>query len=173
MKTTLKLDRKALQDALIYTKEAISRLLGVTTKSIIAAMVWWSGFWILLKGKSPKLYKKSLFQHHFSNFRKQAAKSYTVAKTGNNVYKVTSIDEQTPNEATSSYLVRDNTRDGTLKYTCDCQDYSVMSKAFKEPACKHIYAVLATQGFGSLKEAIDSNKALDTAALEAKLAIGL
>jgi len=173
MKNTLKPNLKALQNALIYTKEAIARLLGVTVKSITRTMVWWSGFWILIKGKRPKLYKKALFQHHFSNFRKQAAKSYTVIKTGNNVYQVTGNSEQTPTGGTSSYLVLSITHDGMLKYTCGCRDYVSMSEAFKAPACKHIYAVLAMQGFGSLKEAIDSNKALDTAALEAKLAIGL
>lgn len=173
MKTTLKPNLKALQDALIYTKEAIARLLGVTTKSIIRTMVWWSGFWILIKGKRPKLYKKSLFAQHFSNFRKQAAKNYTVVKTGDKTYQVTSPEEGTTTDYTKSYLVLATAHKGTLKYTCGCRDYVSMSEAFKNPACKHIYAVLAVQGFGSLKEAMDNNQALNAAAIDAKLAIGL
>ncbi len=169
MKTTLKNNRKALQNALIYTKEAISRLLGVTVKSIVRTMVWWSGFWILIKGRSPRLYKKSLFDKHFANFRKQAAKAYTVVKTDNNTYRVINADQENPTEYTKSYLVLSAAPNGLLKYTCGCQDYRSLCDAFKSPACKHIYAVLATQGFGTLKEAIDAN----TAALDAKLAIGL
>ena len=173
MKTTLKPNRKALQNALIYTKEAIARLLGVTVKSITRTMVWWSGFWILIKGRSPRLYKKSLFDKHFANFRKQAATNYTVVKTDSSTYKVTPIAEDPATEYRKSYLILSVAPKGLLKYTCGCTDFKMLSEAFKAPACKHIYAVLATQGFGSLKEAIDSNKALDTAALEAKLAIGL
>jgi hypothetical protein len=173
MKTTLKRDLKALQNALIYTKEAIARLLGVTVKSITRTMVWWSGFWILIKGRSPRLYKKSLFDKHFANFRKQAATNYTVSKTDSSTYKVTPIAQEPPAEYTKSYLVLSAAPKGLLRYTCGCTDFKRLSEAFRAPACKHIYAVLATQGFGSLKEAIDSNKAIDTAALEAKLAIGL
>jgi len=169
MKTTLTPNRKALQDALIYTKEAIARLLGVTVKSITRTMVWWSGFWILIKGRSPRLYKKSLFDKHFANFRKQAATNYTVSKTDSSTYKVTPIAQDPATEYRKSYLILSVAPKGLLKYTCGCQDYRTLSEAFKAPACKHIYAVLATQGFGSLKEAIDAN----TAALEAKLAIGL
>jgi len=169
MKTTLKPNRKDLQNALIYTKEAIARLLGVTTKSITRTMVWWSGFWILIKGRSPRLYKKSLFDKHFANFRKQAATNYTVVKTDSSTYKVTPIAEDPATEYRKSYLILSVAPKGLLKYTCGCTDFKMLSEAFKAPACKHIYAVLATQGFGSLKEALDAN----TAALDAKLAIGL
>jgi hypothetical protein len=173
MKPTLKPNIKDIQNALIYTKEAIARLLGVLAKSIIRTMVWWSGFWILIKGKRPKLYKKSLFQQHFSNFRKQSATNYTVVKTDSKTYRVSPIAQESPTDNTKSYLILSTAPNGLLRYTCGCQDYRTMSEAFKAPACKHIYAVLATQGFGSLKEAIDANTALATAALEAKLAIGL
>ena len=188
MKSTLKRNIKALQNALIYTKEAIARLLGVTVKSITRTMVWWSGFWILIKGRSPRLYKKSLFDKHFANFRKQAATAYTVIKTSANRYLVTPASPPADNSATteggteggtegdtetSCYNVWDRGRDNQVKYSCGCRDFVALSQAFKAPACKHIYAVLATQGFGTLKEALDANKALDTAALEAKLAIGL
>lgn len=175
MKATL--DIKALQDALIYTKEAIARVLGVTTKRVRRTMVWAIGFWIWIEGKRPRLYKKSLFTNNFVNFRKASAKNYSVAHIPNGGY--TDIELYTVSHNTkypdsgfiSKYSVTQKTVKNTPIYACGCEDYIRSAEAFKAPACKHIYAVLNYQGFDSLKAARDA--AVMTAAAEAKAAIGL
>lgn len=177
MKTNL--DRKALQDALIYTKEAIGRVLGVTTKRVRRTMVWAIGFWIWIEGKRPRLYKKSLFTNNFVAFRKESAKQYNVNHIPNGgysnteLYNVTRKDDRPYGNTgyTMGYSVRSKVVDNSPIYACGCHDYIEASKAFKAPACKHIYAVLNSLGFGSLKEAIDAS--LQQAAAEAKAAIGL
>lgn len=176
MKRTLK---QQLQDALIYTKEAIARVLGVTVKRIRRTMLWWAGFWIWVDGKRPRLYKKTLFTADFANFRKGSASAYNVKHIPNGGYSNTELytvtrkaDAHLPESGfTAGYSVRSALVDGIPIYACGCYDYVESSKAFKAPACKHIYAVLFTQGFDSLKAARDA--AVMTAAAEAKAAIGL
>ena len=176
MKTNLKVE---LQNALIYTKEAIARVLGVTVKRVRRTMLWWAGFWIWVDGKRPRLYKKSLFQADFANFRKGGASEYNVKHIPNGGYSNTELytvrrkaDAHLPESGfTMGYSVRSALVGGVPIYACGCFDYVESAKAFKAPACKHIYAVLFTQGFDSLKAARDA--AVMAAAADAKLAIGL
>lgn len=159
MKTNL----KQLQNALIYTKESIARVLGVTVKRIRRTMLWWAGFWIWVEGKRPRLYKKSLFAADFANFRQTSAKKLVVLWQGATNYRVTNLETATGNYVTSNVI------GGNVKYDCSCEDFKAMSAAFKAPACKHIYAVLGYQGFATLKEAIVKHQA----EYDAKMAIGL
>lgn len=147
------LDIKEVQDAIVYTKEAIARVLGTLPQRLMKMQVWWSGIWILLKGKRPRLYKKSIFQDHFVTFRKSNAKNLIVLWQGACNYRVTN-----PEKATGNYVTCKVT-DGKVRYECSCKDFQELRPAFKAPACKHIYAVLAQQGFGSIKESIAQHKA--------------
>lgn len=152
MKTDLQIKREAL----IYTKESIARVLGVTVNRIGRMWVWAIGFWIWIKGRRPRLYKKSLFEMDFVNFRRNGSKSYTVKYIPNAYkdalpqYRVTSNDN--PNR---TYRVTDtSTKDGTSRLMqCECEDYKKMAEAYKAPVCKHGYALLSYLGHNSLKEA--------------------
>lgn len=173
MKTSFK---KQLQDALIYTKESIARVLGVTVNRIKRTMVWWSGFWIWVKGKRPRLYKKALFQADFADFRKAGAKPYSVKLTSSDRHKKSysvskGVNRPGCSYTTLNYRVNIDTTSMAPAYACECDDYLRSAKAFKAPACKHIYAVLNHQGFGSLKEAVSVS--IDAAAKTAREAIGL
>jgi len=157
------LDIKEVQDAIIYTKEAIARVLGTLPRRLMKMQVWWSGIWILVKGKRPRLYKKSLFQNHFVNFRKANATSLTVSATSSTEFWI-----KNPEAGTVNY-VGYKVKDGKPRYECGCKDFQEMRPAFKAPACKHIYAVLAQQGFGSIKESIAQHKA----EFDARSALGI
>jgi hypothetical protein len=174
MKT--KLEIKVLQDAMIYTKEAFARVFGVQTKRVRRVMVWAIGFWVWIEGKRPRLYKKSIFQNHFVNFRKESANKYKVVHFPNGgysnseLYRVERIND--PANGTgyaSSYSVRTTVIEGKPLYACGCADYVQMAEAFKAPACKHIYAVLSQQGFDSIRESIAQHKR----EFEARLALGI
>lgn len=147
------LEVKQLQDNLIYTKEAIMRVLGYTPSSVTRLMVWWSGFWILIKGRRPRLYKKSLFTENFANFRKMAGKKLVVTPVTVSKYQV--INPIAASSHTVDYTIGST---GIPKYKCDCKDYAVLSVAFKAPACKHVYAVLGLQGFENMSSAIARHK---------------
>lgn len=176
MKTNLKVE---LQNALIYTKEAIARVLGVVVKRVRRTMLWATGFWIWIEGKRPRLYKRSLFTDNFVDFRKRNAREYNVKHIPNGGYNATELytvtrkaEAHLPKSGfTAGYSVRSALVDGIPIYACGCLDYVESAKAFKAPACKHIYAVLFTQGFDSLKAARDA--AVMAAAADAKAAIGL
>lgn len=151
----MKTDLKVKQEALIYTKESVARVLGVTVKAIGRTMVWAIGFWIWIKGRRPRLYKKSLFEAEFANFRRNSSKHYTVVQIGPykgtpDAYRVTA-----QNDRNHSYQVTDTvTENGKSRLMkCGCEDYVKMSQAFKAPVCKHGYAVLSYLGYTSLKEA--------------------
>lgn len=151
MKTNLEI--KQIQDALIYTKEAFARVFGVQVKRVRRVMIWAIGFWVWVEGKRPRLYKKSLFTVHFSNFRKESAKSLTISQTSGSEFHVKNSEA-----GTVSYVgVRE--KGDKVRYNCGCADFRGMATAFKNPACKHVYAVLNYQGFTSLKEAINTHKA--------------
>lgn len=172
MKTNL----KQLQNALIYTNASIARVLGFTAKRIRRTMVWWSGFWIWVEGKRPRLYKKSLFQADFADFRKAGAKEYSVKRTSadssKECYSVTrEIRRPGCSHTTSTHTVNIDLSTIAPVYACECEDYTRSSVAFKAPACKHIYAVLNSQGFDSLKSAIDAT--VQKYAKIAREAIGL
>jgi hypothetical protein len=182
MKTNLKVE---LQNALIYTRESIARVLGVTVKRIRRTMLWWAGFGIWVEGKRPRLYKKSLFTAEYANFRQNGAKNYKVTyvpqceKTNIEIYRVErKADDRPVMGQTSQHSVRTTTVSGTPLFTCECEDYIKASEAFKAPACKHIYAVLNYKGFKTLKEAIELSQKhygqyVAVNAADAKAAIGL
>lgn len=172
----MKTDLKQLQNALIYTKESIARVLGVTANRVKRTMVWWAGFWIWIESKRPRLYKKSLFQADFANFRKDNAKHYSVKRTSADSHKEfynASCEVRRPgcSHITSTYRVSVDLTAIAPAYACECEDYLRSATAFKAPACKHIYAVLNYQGFSSLKEAIDAT--VDRLTKAAKEAIGI
>jgi hypothetical protein len=150
MKTDLKI--KELQDAIIYTKAAIARVLGTLPQRLMKMQVWWAGIWIWVKGKRPRLFKKSIFQTHFVEFRKSGAKNLTASATSPTEYWIKNCGAGTVNYV--GYKVKD----GKPRYECGCMDFLEMRPAFKAPACKHIYAVLSQQGFGSIKESIAQHK---------------
>ena len=158
MKTDLQIKREAL----IYTKESIARVLGVTVNRIGRMWVWAIGFWIWIKGRRPRLYKKSLFELDFVNFRRNGSKAYTVRYRNNyrpsnrgtlNEYQVTS-----KTDASKSYTVSSEVVGVTAVFKCECSDFAKMSEAYKAPACKHIYALLSYMGYQSLKEAVEATK---------------
>lgn len=183
----MKTNYKQLQNALIYTKEAIARVLGIVPKRVMRTMVWAIGFWIWIKGKRPRLYKKSLFTASFAQVRKEKSKSYSVKHIPNGGYSNTELyqverknDVAAGTGYSSIYQVRTKTVGVTPVYACGCEDYVKISEAFRKGgACKHIYAVLNYQGYSTLKEAIDatakyhSDDKVQMAAAEAKAAIGL
>lgn len=152
----MKNDLKMKQEALIYTKESVARVLGVTTKAIGRTMVWAIGFWIWIRGRRPRLYKKSLFEAEFANFRRNSSKHYSVSYVPNyrkedpTQYRVAAL-----NNSDLTYRVTDtSTANGKSRLMkCECDDYLKMSQAFKAPVCKHGYAVLNYLGYTSLKEA--------------------
>lgn len=173
MKRTLK---QQLQDALIYTKESIARVLGVTVKRIRRTMLWWAGFWIWVEGKRPRLYKRSLFTADFASFRQESSKQYSVKPSSSDkhkqIYSVTrEIRRPGCSHTTSTHRVSIDSTAIIPRYFCECEDYLRSAEAFKAPACKHIYAVLGYQGFATLKEAIDAS--VQQAATVAREAIGL
>lgn len=164
MKTSL----KVLRDLLVFTKEGIARVLGITVKSIARMMIWWSGIWILVKGKRPRLYKKSIFEKNFVDFRRASSAKYTAVRA---IAPKTVIgDAGVTNKVTEYYVgagVTDNRytvtvtpdRDGAPRYKCQCNDYEAIARVIKTGACKHIYAVLTTQNFSSLKDAMTAGRA--------------
>lgn len=154
MKTNLEI--KKLQEALIYTKEAIGRLLGFTAKSILRVMVWWSGFWILVKGRRPRLYKKGPFREHFAQFRQNSARTLTVSSYIPGATSEFFIKNEA--EGTVNYVGYSRDVNNKPRYECGCGDFKAMQPAFKAPACKHIYAVLMYQGFDSMAAAILKHK---------------
>jgi hypothetical protein len=133
--------RIELQDALLYTKAAIARLLGVRESKIVRTMVWWSGFWILIKGQSPRLYKKSIFKQHFPDSRRQQSQGLSVHFHGKGKYTVKGSRAHEVFESVAS-----------KEYICDCRDHQSIVAAFGKGACKHIYAVLGYQGFAKLSD---------------------
>lgn len=152
----MKRDLKEIRNALIYTKEAIARVLGVTTNRIGRMMVWAIGFWIWIKGRRPRLYKKSLFEMDFVTFRRDSSQAYTVKyipnpyKDAPNEYYVTHRGDPQ-----KSYRVTDTTTNsGTSRLMlCQCEDFKAMSQVIKAPVCKHGYALLSYLGYQSLKDA--------------------
>lgn len=165
MKTNLEI--KLLQDALIYTKQAFARIFGVLPQRIIRAQVWWSGYWIIIKGKRPRLYKKSLFEVHFAAFRKESARQLTISTyiPGATTKFYVKNDEKN----TTNYV--DYSRDAKNKprYECGCHDFKAMQPAFKAPACKHVYAVLFYQGFETMAASIAQHRK----EFEARSALGI
>lgn len=150
MKTNLEI--KLLQDALIYTKQAFARIFGVLPNRVIRAQVWWSGYWIILKGKRPRLYKKSLFEVHFAAFRKEGAKKLVVSATSLSEFWV-----KNPEAGTVNY-VGYTEKNGKVRYECGCSDFQAMRPAFKNPACKHVYGVLFNQGFETMAASIAQHR---------------
>jgi hypothetical protein len=146
MKTNLEI--KQVQDAIIYTKAAIARVLGTLPQAVMKMQVWWAGIWIWVKGKRPRLYKKSIFQNHFVEFRKVSAQNLKVYQNSSTEYLVKNV------EAGTSKYVGYRVKDGKPRYNCGCHDFQELATAFKAPACKHVYAVLFLQGFQSIKESI-------------------
>lgn len=157
------LEIKACQDAIVFTRAAIARVLGTLPQRLMKMQVWWAGIWIWVKGKRPRLFKKSIFQTHFVEFRKTSAQSLQVSATSLTEYWVKNAEAGTVNYV--GYKVKD----GKPRYECGCKDFQEMRPAFKAPACKHIYAVLSQQGFGSIKESIAQHKQ----EFEARSALGI
>lgn len=175
MKTDLQIKREAL----IYTKESIARVLGVTVNRIGRMWVWAIGFWIWIKGRRPRLYKKSLFEMDFVNFRRNGSKGYTVQILAN-PYKnaPTEYYVKSTSDPDRAYRVTDTTtKDGASRLMlCQCEDYKKMAEAYKAPVCKHGYALLNHLGYQSLKEAnIAYNKHYGYTAkeLDARSALGI
>lgn len=175
MKTDLQIKREAL----IYTKESIARVLGVTVNRIGRMWVWAIGFWIWIKGRRPRLYKKSLFELDFVNFRRNGSKSYSI-KLIPNPFKGQPAEYYARNikDPKRVYKVTDTTtKDGTSRLMqCQCEDFKKMAEAYKAPVCKHGYALLNHLGYQSLK---DANKTWQTingytqAELDARAALGV
>lgn len=134
---------KELQARMIYTKAAIARLLGVTEARIVRTAIWWSGFWILIKGRSPRIYSKKLFRQHFADIRRKQSYGLGVECHGRSGRYTVKGD-----------LTHHAVQESGSAYTCDCRDYGAIVQAFGSGCCKHIYAVLGYQGFTSLADRI-------------------
>lgn len=127
---------------MIYTKAAVARLLGVAESKIVQMSVWWSGFWILIKGRSPRLYSKKMFRKHFADIRRK--QSYGLAVESHGVSGRYTVKGDRTHEVIESVARK--------TYTCDCKDHGTIAQLFGKGACKHIYAVLGYQGFTKLSD---------------------
>jgi hypothetical protein len=154
----MKKDLQELRNALVYTKESIARVLGVTVKAIGRMMVWAIGFWVWIRGRRPRLYKKSLFEMDFLTFRRNSSKAYSVKPIpkiyDHNLQEYYVTHDGNPKKVykiTDSY-VKLATRTSRL-FLCQCEDFKKMLEAYKAPVCKHGYALLSYLGYQTLGEA--------------------
>jgi hypothetical protein len=127
--------------ALIFTKAAAARILGVKPAAIVSYRVWAFTVWVHVKGCRPTLVSKKAFYADFVEFRKaggQALKNQARC-SGHKTYTV-------PSSLGGAYTV------DLGAMACECEDYKKQLENLGGGACKHSYAVLALLGFGTLAE---------------------
>jgi len=133
------------KETLIYSRAAAARILKVQPEQIRRLEIWPKLVWVRVEGSKPRFISKKAFLEDFVNSRKARAKNLRAKFISPGTFLVPS-----ESETTKVYKVREKEPG---YFTCECQDWSTQKMAgIKNATCKHVYSVLFSLGFSSLRE---------------------
>lgn len=135
----------------VFSRAAVARMLKIDRALVKKVEVWTNCVFVLVVGKRPRFWKKSDFQNHFVDYRKEQSTHYNAVQLINGEFQVWNN--------TSRYTLKGLPE----KIQCTCEDYVNQQRIFKgKGCCKHGYAVLSVLGFNRLSEYVENHRWLNT-----------
>lgn len=135
----------------VFSRAAVARMLKIDRALVKRVEVWSNCVFVIVVGRRPRFWKKSDFQNHFVDHRKNESKYYSAVSMVNEEFNVWSRDGK-------RYILKGLPE--TVQ--CPCEDYQNQQRIFKgKGCCKHGYAVLSFLGFDRLSEYIENNRWLN------------
>ena len=128
----------------VYTKAAAARILNIDVSQIAVFEVWADVCFVRILGESSKFMSKTVFRHHFADWRIQRSKSLDVTQVNQELYRVT-----TPHDTRVESVSVDN-----KSIRCGCSDYQTQITIFGrgKGCCSHAYSVLNHLGYQRLSD---------------------
>jgi hypothetical protein len=131
------------KNQLLYSKSAIARTLNVSLHDIEKYEIWQTGVWVKLIDQKPTIVSFKSLKQNFVDFRKNNIHHLVANQDSHNL---SAWDVYNPQKE-SWYRVQFNPH----KITCTCADWQEQNALLSLSCCKHIYKVLHTLGYDSLK----------------------
>lgn len=130
----------------VFSRAAVSRMLGIASILVKKVETWANCVFVIVVGKKPRFWKKSDFQNHFADHRREQSTYYNANQLINGEFEVYKQGKSYKLQALTETIV------------CPCDDYINQQNIFKgRGCCKHGYAVLRIIGFDRLSEYIENH----------------
>lgn len=130
----------------VFSRAAVARMLGIASILVKKVEKWANCIFVIVVGRKPRFWKKSDFQNHFVDHRKEQSTYYNVTERNNGEFEAWNNTKSYKLQALTETIV------------CPCEDYANQQRIFKgRGCCKHGYAVLRVLGFDRLSDYINEH----------------
>jgi hypothetical protein len=129
----------------IFSYAAVARMLGIKPSLVKKVEVWFNCVFVIVRGRRPRFWKKSVFSNHFANWRKEEGSKLYAVRTADNQFLVESSKKHKYYHVEALHQA----------IVCNCDDYQNQQKILGTGCCKHGYAALELLGFERLSEYIE------------------
>jgi len=132
----------------IYSYAAVARMLGIKASLVKKVEIWFNCIFVIVAGRRPRFWKKSVFSNHFADWRKKEGSKLYAIKSSSNKFLVESSKKN------KYYYVEAWQKD----IVCNCDDYQNQQRILGTGCCKHGYAALKLLGFERLSQYVEHHQ---------------